>query len=86
MFLSERLNALGAQHWERFAGQNYFDRQGVFMSAVVSGPLLVAMFIVLVRECDGCGGSTPKRLVTVGGGVRGARGPRRTARWKEVVV
>ncbi|KAG2423228.1 hypothetical protein HXX76_015485 [Chlamydomonas incerta] len=51
---SERLNALGAEHWESFAGQNYFDRTGVFMSAVVSGPLLLVMFIVLINYLINC--------------------------------
>ncbi|KAG2427704.1 hypothetical protein HYH02_014535 [Chlamydomonas schloesseri] len=51
---SERLNALGAEHWRSFAGQNYFDRTGVFMSSVVSGPLLVAMFIVLINYLISC--------------------------------
>ncbi|PNW87543.1 hypothetical protein CHLRE_02g142150v5 [Chlamydomonas reinhardtii] len=51
---SERLNALGAEHWQSFAGQNYFDRTGVFMSVLVSGPLLLAMFIVLINYLISC--------------------------------
>lgn len=46
--MAERLNKLAAQHWESFSKQNYFDRRGVFFSTLVSGPLLVVMFIVLV--------------------------------------
>ncbi|KAG2483048.1 hypothetical protein HYH03_018077 [Edaphochlamys debaryana] len=54
VFMAERLNQLGAQHWERFAGQQYFDPRGVFMSVVVSGPLLLAMFILLVNYLLSC--------------------------------
>lgn len=50
---AERLNKLGRRHWGSFAGQQYFDPSGVFMSAVVSGPLLLIMFVVLVRLCSG---------------------------------
>ncbi|KXZ42756.1 hypothetical protein GPECTOR_120g423 [Gonium pectorale] len=53
-FVSERLNKLGAEHWKRFATQNYFDPSGVFMSAVVSGPLLLVLFIVLVNYLRNC--------------------------------
>lgn len=55
VFSSERLNALGARHWQRFAGQNYFDGSGIFVSAVLSAPLVFTMFVTLVRpflECD----------------------------------
>lgn len=50
VYFAEQLNRLGAVHWERFATQNYFDPRGVFITAVVSGPLLLIMFIVLVRH------------------------------------
>lgn len=46
---AERLNALGGRHWQRFAGQNYFDEGGIFVSAVLSAPLVFTMFVVLVR-------------------------------------
>lgn len=48
VYMGERLNKLGARHWRSFAGQNYFDPRGVFYSVMVSGPLMLAMFIVLV--------------------------------------
>ena len=47
--MAEQLNLLGRQHWARFSTQNYFDPQGVFMSTLVSAPLLLIMFTVLVR-------------------------------------
>lgn len=48
VYNAQRLNALLGQHWKSFAGQPYFDDQGVFISAVVSAPLLITMFVQLV--------------------------------------
>ncbi|GIL81563.1 hypothetical protein Vretimale_743 [Volvox reticuliferus] len=56
IFNAERLNRLGAKHWQEFAGQDYFDSAGVFMSAVVSGPQLMVMFIVLINYLISCAG------------------------------
>ncbi len=49
VYMGERINKLGAQHWQRFSRQDYFDKRGTFYSAVVSGPLLLIMLAVLVR-------------------------------------
>ena len=46
---AEQLNGLGDRHWERFAGQNYFDSSGIFISVLLSGPLVFTMFVTLVR-------------------------------------
>ena len=54
VYLAERLNALGASHWLRFAGQNYFDPNGVFVSTVLSAPLVFDMFVILVRALIVC--------------------------------
>jgi hypothetical protein len=54
VYFGERLNAVGAAHWRAFAGQPYFDPQGAFFAAVVSGPLMLTLFTVLV--CPGGGG------------------------------
>ena len=56
VYLAERLNALGAARWRDFAGQNYFDPGGVFVSAVLSAPLVFDMFVILVRgrRCGRC--------------------------------
>ena len=54
VYSAETLNKLGYKHWERFATQNYFDPTGVFMSAVVSGPLLFILFIVLINYLRAC--------------------------------
>jgi hypothetical protein len=49
IYTSERLNSLGARHWRSFAGQNYFDPRGVFISALLSAPMLTIMFAVLIN-------------------------------------
>ena len=46
--MAERLNSLAARHWRQFSGQNYFDPNGVFLSAVLSAPLVFTMFVILV--------------------------------------
>ncbi|KAK9844385.1 hypothetical protein WJX74_001825 [Apatococcus lobatus] len=48
VYNAERLNGLLHQHWEKFAGQPYFDAHGVFTSTVLSAPLLLDMLIILV--------------------------------------
>lgn len=46
------LNAAGAQRWREFAGQDYFDEQGLFVSAVVCLPMcLVSLFVLLNGIC-----------------------------------
>ena len=51
----ERINALLALHWERFSTQNYFDPKGLFFSAVVSGPLIGLLVVILVRSASEVG-------------------------------
>ena len=48
VYNAERLNGLAARHWRKFSKQNYFDSQGIFTSALLSGPLLLIMFAMLV--------------------------------------
>merc|ERR1711865_179542 len=46
--LTETVNSYAARNWASVATQNYFDKQGVFMSTVVSLPLLLmSTFMVL---------------------------------------
>ena len=52
IYCSEYLNSLGAIHWKDFSTQNYFDRNGVFMSIFFAGPLLFIGFVQLVRHID----------------------------------
>lgn len=48
VYTAERLNAVLAARWQSFATQPYFDKQGIFISAVYSAPLLLIMFVILV--------------------------------------
>lgn len=43
------VNNLGDAYWKDFAGQNYFDERGVFISVMFSMPLLVLAFCMLVN-------------------------------------
>lgn len=54
VYLAENMNALLAYNWQSFAGQNYFDAHGVFVSVLWSGPLLVVAVIILVRFFHPC--------------------------------
>lgn len=47
---AERLNTLLLRNWRRFAGQPYFDSNGVFISTVWSGPLLLISTLILVNS------------------------------------
>ncbi|KAL2497300.1 hypothetical protein Adt_22850 [Abeliophyllum distichum] len=49
VYLAERLNSFLAGNWKSFAGQNYFDPRGLFLSVLWSGPLLVIAIIILVN-------------------------------------
>ena len=49
VYCAERINTAAAQHWERFASQDYFQDQGLFTSALLSAPLLLAMFVILIN-------------------------------------
>lgn len=44
---AEYLNHWASQHWEEFATQDYFDKRGVFIAIMVSGPLLLDSFVML---------------------------------------
>ena len=46
---AQPLNSLGAEYWEDFATQPYFDKYGAFFSALVSCPLVLVMLVVLVN-------------------------------------
>jgi transmembrane protein 18 len=45
---SEYMNRYGNQHWNQLATQNYFDRQGVFVTIFICTPLLINSFIMLL--------------------------------------
>ncbi|CAN1195105.1 Transmembrane protein 18 [Linum perenne] len=46
---AEILNGMLRRNWRSFATQNYFDPQGLFLSAVWSGPLLVIACLILIN-------------------------------------
>jgi hypothetical protein len=48
VFLAERINTFLGQNWKSFSSQNYFDPQGLFVSVVWSGPLLLITILILV--------------------------------------
>ncbi|KAL3641805.1 hypothetical protein CASFOL_012620 [Castilleja foliolosa] len=49
VYLAERLNRFLAGNWRSFASQNYFDTNGLFLSVLWSGPLLVIAILILVN-------------------------------------
>lgn len=49
VFAAERINNLGRERWETFAGQNYFDSRGLFITVVLSTPLLITALFILVN-------------------------------------
>lgn len=49
IYNADKLNRIAAQYWKAFSRQNYFQENGVFISAVVSAPLLLTMFIILLN-------------------------------------
>jgi len=52
---AEKLNDYGSENWEQFASQNYFDKRGVFVSLMISAPLLfisACMLVSIVREAS----------------------------------
>merc|ERR1711862_533676 len=55
IYSSQYLNTYGAIHWESFATQNYFDKNGIFLSIMLCAPLLfisLCTLISLVREAS----------------------------------
>ncbi len=52
MFARRHINSFAALHWRQFSAVNYFDRHGIFISAVVSAPLCaIAFAVVLMQVC-----------------------------------
>jgi len=53
VYFAERINRAAGENWESFAGQQYFDTRGVFVSVVLSTPLLFASFFILINALRG---------------------------------
>ncbi|KAJ7969714.1 Transmembrane protein 18 [Quillaja saponaria] len=49
VYLAERLNSFLGENWKGFSSQNYFDPNGLFLSVLWSGPLLVIAIIILIN-------------------------------------
>ena len=43
------LNSLGAEHWEKFSSENYFDEHGVFLAITWCTPLVVLLLFLLLQ-------------------------------------
>lgn len=50
VYFGENINSVAGQHWQSFATQDYFDEHGVFYNTIVSGPALITLLTVLVRN------------------------------------
>lgn len=50
IYLAETINKFLGSNWRKFAGQNYFDPRGLFLSVLWSGPLLLIAIIILVSD------------------------------------
>ena len=50
VYSAQYLNSYGAQNWEQFATQNYFDSKGFFISMMFSFPLLLMAILILVSS------------------------------------
>lgn len=48
MYFSETINELGAEHWQSFSRQQYFDSNGLFISTVFSIPILLNCMLMIV--------------------------------------
>lgn len=49
VYCAENLNQFLLVHWQTFATQNYFDSNGLFLSVLWSGPLLVIAILILIN-------------------------------------
>ncbi|VEU36692.1 unnamed protein product [Pseudo-nitzschia multistriata] len=45
---AEWLNSIGADHWESFATQDYFDKKGIFVGIMLCAPLLLDSLMMLL--------------------------------------
>lgn len=47
IYFAERINTFCQANWERFAGQDYFDKHGFFISMMLSTPLVLVLMVRL---------------------------------------
>jgi len=48
--MAEKMNRYLGENWKSFASQNYFDRSGVFISVIWSGPLIFISIVSVVSK------------------------------------
>ena len=49
VYCAEWINTFAGERWRSFAGQDYFDKRGVFVSVMLSANLLVVALFVLLN-------------------------------------
>lgn len=47
--VAEWLNKIAGRHWKEFAAQNYFDKNGVFISLFLSFPIVMIALGIMVK-------------------------------------
>ncbi|EES18284.1 hypothetical protein BDA96_09G156900 [Sorghum bicolor] len=50
VYLAEKMNRYLGEHWKSFTSRNYFDRSGVFISVVWSGPLIFISIVSVISS------------------------------------
>lgn len=53
VYSAEWINSFAKAHWQAFSRQDYFDRNGVFISVMYSAPLLLAAMFLLCNALRG---------------------------------
>lgn len=46
--MAESINSFLGKNWKSFSSQNYFDPNGLFISVLWSGPLLLITILIVV--------------------------------------
>jgi Transmembrane protein 18 len=46
--MAERINSFLGKNWKSFSSQNYFDPNGLFISVLWSGPLILITILIVV--------------------------------------
>jgi hypothetical protein len=54
VYNAQHINAFAARNWRLFSHHDYFQPSGQFVSALVSAPLLLAQFVILLNYLAEC--------------------------------